>query len=158
MRYGDAAGGLGGLLQQAEGTLPVRLDHRPPHRGERPRPPIRVANLARCVLRPFPPAGVGEGGGDSDERLGLAVRGHALGDRLTPAALPKAHQEPGQLDRQVNTHGLQLTRNAGLSLMPSQAREPVKWAERYCGPQSCRSARPRATSASSRPQRSMTAS
>lgn len=33
-------------------------------------------------------------------------------------------------------------RNAGLSLMPSQAIEPVKWAERYCGPQSWRSSRP----------------
>ena len=54
--------------------------------------------------------------------------------------------------------GLGLAQNAGLSLMPSQASEPVKWAERYCGPQSWRSARPRAMSASSRPQRSMTAS
>jgi hypothetical protein len=42
-------------------------------------------------------------------------------------------------------------RNAGSSLMPSQAREPGKWAERYWGPQSCRGARPRATSASRRP-------
>ena len=49
-------------------------------------------------------------------------------------------------------------RNAGSSLIPSQASEPVKWAERYCGPQSWRGARPRATSASNRPQRSMTAS
>jgi hypothetical protein len=120
MSYGDAAGGLGGLLQQAEGTLPVRLDHRPAHRGERPRPPIRVADLARCVLRPFPPACVGEGGGDGDDRLGLAVRGHALGDRLTPAALPEAHQEPGQLDRQVLVAALQAV---AVDREPSQGRQ-----------------------------------
>src|SRR5215216_651431 len=49
-------------------------------------------------------------------------------------------------------------RNAASSAMPSQLIEPRKWPERYWGPQSWRSWRPRATSASRRPQRSMTAS
>jgi hypothetical protein len=47
-------------------------------------------------------------------------------------------------------------RKAASSAMPSQAIEPRKWAERYCGPQSCRNARPRATSGPRAPQRSIT--
>jgi len=54
--------------------------------------------------------------------------------------------------------GLRLTRKAASSVMPSQAIEPKNLAERYCGPQSWRNDSPRATSASSRPQRSITAS
>jgi hypothetical protein len=46
MGCGDAPGGLGGLLKQAEGTLPVRPDHRSAHRGQRPRLRICVGDLA----------------------------------------------------------------------------------------------------------------
>jgi hypothetical protein len=44
------------------------------------------------------------------------------------------------------------------SAMPGQAVEPRRWPERYCGPQSWRNGRPRATSAARPPKRSMTAS
>jgi hypothetical protein len=47
--------------------------------------------------------------------------------------------------------GLGFTQERRVVADASQAREPGKWAERYWGPQSCRSARPRATSASRRP-------
>jgi hypothetical protein len=47
--------------------------------------------------------------------------------------------------------GLRRPRNAGLSAIPSQANEPTEWAERYWGPQSWRSSRPRATSGPSWP-------
>jgi hypothetical protein len=54
--------------------------------------------------------------------------------------------------------GLRLAQERRVVSEPSQPIEPPKWAERYWGPQSWRNDRPRAMSASSRPQRSTTAS
>ena len=54
--------------------------------------------------------------------------------------------------------GLRLTQERGIIDDPQPGDRAQQVAERYCGPQSCRSARPRAMSASRWPQRSMTAS
>jgi hypothetical protein len=73
--------------------------------------------------------------------------------RLGPRALLLGRADPA-LGAAI---GLRLTKNAASSAMPSQELEPVKWPSGPGSP-SCRSARPRATSASRRPQRSTTAS
>jgi hypothetical protein len=54
--------------------------------------------------------------------------------------------------------GLGFTQERGVVADAQPGQGAGEGAERYWGPQSCRSARPRATSASRRPQRSMTAS
>ena len=62
--------------------------------------------------------------------------GHGLAQRidgvvqLAPQALVFEGADPALSAAMVSGS----SRNAGLSAIPSQASEPVKWAERYCGP------------------------
>jgi hypothetical protein len=68
-----------------------------------------------------------------------------------PQALVLEGADPVRIQRSAQPLVSGSPRNAGLSVIPSQVSEPVKWAARYCGPQSWRSSKPRAMSASSRP-------
>jgi hypothetical protein len=98
-----------------------------------------------------------------DEPRGVVAvdeAGHGLAElidrvvQLDPQALVLEGTDPA-LGAAV---GLRLTQERGAVGDPEPGQGAGEVAERYCGPQSWRSAKPRATSASSRPQRSMTAS
>ena len=84
---------------------------------------------------------------------GLAQLVHGV-VQLSPQALLLEGADPA-LSAAV---GLGLAKEGGVIADPQPPDRPEEMAERYWGPQSCRNDRPRATSASSRPQRSMTAS